>query len=114
MWEGERVKRDQWRPLVAFAFVAVLCAVLTSGATVVILLRFPQCHRQGRRTAFATPLALLSGVFAGLSGYPRFPDHRRGVAVAETRRSERLAMAATEPGRLDPVLAEHAATQPCA
>ncbi len=81
-------------------------------------------------------IALLVGLIAGFVGYLRALDRRRQVAVAETRRSERLAMAAdlhdfvahhvtgilvqtqmarlmvtTEPDRLDPVLAgiEHAA-----
>ncbi|MGW1022944.1 sensor histidine kinase [Streptomyces sp. NPDC002577] len=83
-------------------------------------------------------LVLLVGVAAGLGGYLRVLDHRRTVAVTETRRSERLDMAAdlhdfvahhvtgvlvqtqmarmlaaTEPDRLDPVLAgiERAATE---
>ncbi|WP_045559634.1 ATP-binding protein [Streptomyces sp. FxanaA7] len=117
---------------------ALLCAVLTSGATVVMPLRFHGVIAKEDALLFALPLALLSGVFAGLGGYLRTLDHKRGVAVAETRRAERLAMAAdlhdfvahhvtgilvqtqmarmmaaTEPGRLDPVLAgiEHAATQ---
>ncbi|MFJ9736522.1 sensor histidine kinase [Streptomyces sp. NPDC101166] len=117
---------------------ALLCAVLTGGATVVVPLRFHGVIAREDALLFAPPLALLAGVFAGLGGYLRTLDHRRGLAVAETRRAERLAMAAdlhdfvahhvtgilvqtqmarmmaaTEPGRLDPVLAgiEQAATQ---
>jgi signal transduction histidine kinase len=83
-------------------------------------------------------LMLLVGAVAGFGGYLRTLDQRRGVAVTDTRRSERLAMAAdlhdfvahhvtgilvqtqmarlmatTEPEGLDPVLAgiEHAATE---
>lgn len=83
-------------------------------------------------------LVLLVAVMAGLGGYLRVLDHRRRVAVTETRRSERLAMAAdlhdfvahhvtgilvqtqmarmmavTEPENLDPVLAgiQNAATE---
>nr|WP_234311813.1 sensor histidine kinase [Streptomyces griseus] len=115
-----------------------LCAVLTGGATVVVPLRFHDVIAKEDALLFALPLALLAGVFAGLGACLRSLDHRRGVAVAETRRSERLAMAAdlhdfvahhvtgilvqtqmarmmaaTEPDRLDPVLAgiEQAATQ---
>ncbi|MFD5228711.1 sensor histidine kinase [Streptomyces qaidamensis] len=117
---------------------AVLCAVLAGGATIAAPLRFHDVIASEDALLFALPLALLTGVFAGLGGYLRTLDHRRGVAVAETRRAERLAMAAdlhdfvahhvtgilvqtqmarmmaaTEPDRLDPVLAgiEHAATQ---
>jgi signal transduction histidine kinase len=81
-------------------------------------------------------LTLLVVLIAGLVGYLRVLDDRRRLAVTETRRAERLAMAAdlhdfvahhvtgilvqtrmarmlatTEPDRLDPVLAriEHAA-----
>ncbi|WP_244190356.1 sensor histidine kinase [Streptomyces caeruleatus] len=117
---------------------ALLCAVLTGGATVVTPPRFHDVIAEEDTLLFALPLALLTGVFAGLGGYLRSLDHGRGVAVTETRRSERLAMAAdlhdfvahhvtgilvqtqmarmraaTEPDRLDPVLAgiEHAATQ---
>lgn len=115
-----------------------LCAVLTGGATIVVPLRFHDVIAKEDALLFALPLALLNGVFAGLGGYLRSLDHSRGVAVAETRRSERLAMAAdlhdfvahhvtgilvqtqmarmmasSDPGRLDPVLAgiEQAATQ---
>ncbi len=117
---------------------ALLCAVLTGGATIAAPLRFYEVIAKEDALLFTPPMALLTGIFAGLGGYLRSLDRRRGVAVAETRRSERLAMAAdlhdfvahhvtgilvqaqmarmmaaTEAGRLDPVLAgiEHAATQ---
>ncbi|WP_045563633.1 sensor histidine kinase [Streptomyces sp. FxanaA7] len=117
---------------------ALPCAVLAGAATIAAPLRFYDAIVVEDVLLFTMPLALLAAVFAGLGGYLRTLDHRRGVAVAETRRSERLAMAAdlhdfvahhvtgilvqtqmarmmaaTEPGRLDPVLAgiEHAATQ---
>ncbi|MFM9559326.1 histidine kinase, partial [Streptomyces caniscabiei] len=117
---------------------AGLCAVLTCGATVVLPLRFYDIIAAEDALLFALPLALLAGITAGVGGYLRSLDHRRGVAVAETRRFERLAMAAdlhdfvahhvtgiliqtqmarmmasSEPDRLDPVLAgiEHAATE---
>ncbi|MFH8659389.1 sensor histidine kinase [Streptomyces afghaniensis] len=119
---------------------AGLCAVLTGGAAIAAPLRFYATGTQDDVLILllALTVALLAGVTAGVGGYLRTLDHRRRVAVAETRRSERLAMAAdlhdfvahhvtgilvqtqmarmmaaTEPGRLDPVLAgiEHAATQ---
>ena len=119
---------------------AVLCAVLTGAAVIATPLRFYATGTQDDVLILGLALtaALLVGVTAGVAGYLRSLDHRRGVAVAETRRSERLAMAAdlhdfvahhvtgilvhtqmarmmaaTEPYRLDPVLAgiEQAATQ---
>ncbi len=119
---------------------AGLCAVLTGAAAIAAPLRFYATGTQDDILilGLALAVALLTGITAGLGGYLRSLDHRRGVAVAETRRTERLAMAAdlhdfvahhvtgilvqtqmarmmatTEPGRLDPVLAgiEHAATQ---
>ncbi|WP_307059930.1 sensor histidine kinase [Streptomyces achromogenes] len=119
---------------------ALPCAVLTGGAAIAVPLRFYATGTQDDVLilGFALAVGLLSGVTAGVAGYLRSLDHRRGVAVAETRRSERLAMAAdlhdfvahhvtgilvqtqmarmmaaTEPDRLDPVLAgiEQAATQ---
>ncbi|MDX3451303.1 histidine kinase [Streptomyces sp. ME02-8801-2C] len=119
---------------------AGLFALLTGGAAVAAPLRFYATGTQDDVLilGITVVVALLAGITAGLGGYLRTLDHRRGVAVAETRRSERLAMAAdlhdfvahhvtgilvqtqmarmmatTEPGRLDPVLAgiEHAATE---
>ncbi|MFM9590345.1 sensor histidine kinase [Streptomyces scabiei] len=117
---------------------AVLCAVLTGGAVIVSPLRFRDAIAVEDALLFTMALAVPAGVFAALGGYLRTLDHRRGAAVAETRRSERLdmaadlhdfvahhvtgilvqtqmarMMAATGAGGLDPVLAgiEHAATQ---
>ncbi|WP_327743407.1 histidine kinase [Streptomyces europaeiscabiei] len=119
---------------------AILSAVLTGGAAIAAPLRFYATDTQDDVLilGLALAVALLTGASAGLGGYLRSLDHRRGVAVAETRRSERLAMAAdlhdfvahhvtgilvqsqmarmmvtTEPDHLDPVLAgiEQAATE---
>ncbi|MBD9730171.1 sensor histidine kinase [Streptomyces caniscabiei] len=119
---------------------AVPCAVLAGGAAIATPLRFYATGTQDDTLilGLALTVALPAGVVAGVGGYLRTLDHRRGAAIAETRRSERLAMAAdlhdfvahhvtgilvqtqmsrmmatTEPDRLDPVLAgiEHAATQ---
>ncbi|MET7738296.1 histidine kinase [Streptomyces sp. NPDC005402] len=115
-----------------------LCAALTGGAAVVAPLRFLDATAAEDVLLFTLPLAMLTGILAGLGIYLRSLDHRRVIAVAETRRSERLAMAAdlhdfvahhvtgilvqtqmarmmatTGPDRLDPVLAgiEHAAAE---
>jgi signal transduction histidine kinase len=117
---------------------ALLCAVLAGGAIVAAPLRFHDAIAKEDALLFMLPLALMTGITAGVGGYLRTLDLRRGVAVAETRRSERLAMAAdlhdfvahhvtgilvqtqmarmmatTEHDRLDPVLAgiEHAAAE---
>ncbi|WP_425245799.1 sensor histidine kinase [Streptomyces sp. NEAU-NA10] len=116
---------------------AVLCGVLDAGALLVLPVR-------GDVTLSSDVLGLemigllLVGLVAGLAGYLRSMDYRRTVAVSDTRRSERLAiaadlhdfvahhvtgilvqtrvarmMAATQPQELDPVLAgiERAATE---
>lgn len=119
-----------------------LCAALDGVAAVALPLRLYQdvgrSNDFGVLLAYMLALALLVGVIAGLGGYLRTLDRRRAVAVTETRRAERLAMAAdlhdfvahhvtgilvqtqvarlmaaTEPDRLDPVLTgiEHAATE---
>ncbi|WP_060892084.1 histidine kinase [Streptomyces europaeiscabiei] len=116
------------------------CALLVGGAAIAAPLRFYATGTQDDALILGLTLvvALMTGITIGLGGYLRSLDHRRGVAVAETRRSERLAMAAdlhdfvahhvtgiliqtqmarmmvsSEPDRLDPVLAgiEHAATE---
>ena len=120
----------------------VACSVLDGVAVVVLPLRVIRGSLRDDSTAGMTGavlvLVLLVAVMAGLGGYLRVLDHRRGVAVTETRRSERLAMAAdlhdfvahhvtgilvqtqmarmmavTEPENLDPVLAgiQNAATE---
>lgn len=116
---------------------AGLCAVLTGGAAIAAPLRFDATD-DFLMLGLTLALVILTGVVAGIGGYLRTLDDRRGAAVAETRRSERLAMAADlhdfvahhvtgilvqtqmarmmvtgEPDRLDPVLAgiEHAAAE---
>ncbi|AVV40703.1 two-component sensor histidine kinase [Streptomyces sp. P3] len=119
---------------------AGVCAVLTGGAAIAAPLRFYADDVRDDILILGLTLvvALPTVITAGIGVYLRTLDHRRGVAVAETRRSERLAMAAdlhdfvahhvtgilvqtqmarmmatTEPDRLDPVLAgiEHAAAE---
>jgi signal transduction histidine kinase len=121
---------------------AGLCAALTGAAVITLPLRVYQTSAEnndlGTLFGLLLVLVLLVGVIAGIGGYLRTLDHRRQVAVTESRRSERLTMAAdlhdfvahhvtgilvqtqmarlmvpTAPDRLDPVLAgiEHAATE---
>jgi signal transduction histidine kinase len=116
---------------------AVVCGVLDGGALLVLPLRYFS-WRQGEAQACAVIGLVLAGLFTGLAGYLRSLDYRRTVAVSETRRAERLAIAAdlhdfvahhvtgilvqtqmarmmadTQPRELDPVLAgiERAATE---
>ncbi|MGQ4390457.1 sensor histidine kinase [Streptomyces sp. SAS_270] len=116
---------------------AVVCGGLDTGALLILPVR-------GDLTLSSDVMGLemigllLAGLIAGLAGYLRSMDYRRTVAVSETRRSERLAIAAdlhdfvahhvtgilvqtqvarmmatTQPQELDPVLAgiERAATE---
>ncbi|MGW0821109.1 sensor histidine kinase [Streptomyces sp. NPDC002845] len=110
---------------------AAVCGVLNG----VAILAMPS---RGDTAGYDLTLLVLAGATAGLGGYLRTLDHRRGVAVTETRRAERLAMAAdlhdfvahhvtgilvqtqlaqmlaaTEPDRLPPILknVEHASTE---
>ncbi len=126
------------------AWVGV-CAALNGAAAIALPLRlYEGTAREDSLDTLDTVvvamavLVLLVAVIAGLGGYLRTLDHRRRVAVTETRRAERLAMAAdlhdfvahhvtgilvqtqmarmmatSAPERLDPVLAgiEGAATQ---
>ncbi|MFF4349663.1 sensor histidine kinase [Streptomyces sp. NPDC001530] len=118
------------------------CSVLCGGAILALPLRayrFSAANDDlGGLSGVLTLLVVLVGIVAGLGGYLRTLDRRRSDAVTETRRAERLAMAAdlhdfvahhvtgilvqtqvarlmatTEPDNLDPVLAgiEHAATE---
>ncbi|UUU30299.1 histidine kinase [Streptomyces sp. CA-210063] len=72
---------------------AIVCGVLDAGALLVLPVR-------GDVTLSSDVLGpqmiglLLIGLVAGLAGYLRSMDYRRTVAVSETRRSERLAIAA--------------------
>ena len=116
---------------------AVGCGALDAGALLVLPLRADVLVSSDVLGLEVIGL-LLVGLVAGLAGYLRSLDYRRTVAVSESRRSERLAiaadlhdfvahhvtgilvqtqvarmMAATRPQDLDPVLAgiERAATE---
>ncbi|MDQ1014702.1 sensor histidine kinase [Streptomyces afghaniensis] len=116
---------------------ALVCAVLDAVALLVLPVRYYRSS-QGEVLAFALVGLVLVGLTAGLAAYLRSLDYRRTVAVSETRRAERVAiaadlhdfvahhvtgilvqtqmarmMAARQPQDLDPVLAgiERAATE---
>ncbi|MBK6014158.1 sensor histidine kinase [Streptomyces sp. MBT53] len=69
---------------------AAVCGVLDGGA----ISALP--YRQAPGDSGVNPFAMLvlAAVVAGLGGYLRALDHRRRLAVTETQRTERLAMAA--------------------
>ncbi|MEU1512871.1 sensor histidine kinase [Streptomyces sp. NPDC005811] len=117
---------------------SVACAVLDAGALLATPLRYYGALPPGGTPGFTLVGLILIGVVAGLAAYLRSLDYRRTVAVADTRREERLAIAAdlhdfvahhvtgilvqtqvarmmatTRPDDLDPVLAgiERAATE---
>ncbi|CAM5326979.1 putative Sensor histidine kinase YfiJ [Streptomyces afghaniensis 772] [Streptomyces afghaniensis] len=72
---------------------ALVCGVLDA----VALLLLPVRHYrslQGEVLAFALIGLVLVGLTAGLAAYLRSLDYRRTVAVSETRRAERVAIAA--------------------
>jgi len=69
---------------------AVACGVL-DGAAVVGL---PYRQAAGHSSVNPFGMLVLAGVAVGLGGYLRALDHRRRVAITETQRAERLAMAA--------------------
>ncbi|MFF3849076.1 sensor histidine kinase [Streptomyces sp. NPDC002328] len=116
---------------------ALACGALDTAALLGLPVRYFGPSQADTLSFMALGL-LLTGLIAGLAGYLRSLDYRRTVAVGETRRSERLAiaadlhdfvahhvtgilvqtqvarmMAATRPEDLDPVLAgiERAATE---
>ncbi|MET9082830.1 histidine kinase [Streptomyces sp. NPDC004237] len=116
---------------------AVGCGVLGAGALLILPLR-DGTELSSDVLGLQMIGLLLTGLVAGLAGYLRSLEYRRAVAVNETRRSERLAIAAdlhdfvahhvtgilvqtqvarmmatTQPQELDPVLAgiERAATE---
>ncbi|MFK0288595.1 sensor histidine kinase [Streptomyces sp. NPDC090499] len=116
---------------------AVVCGVLDAGALLTLPVR-GDVTLSSDLTGLEMIGLLLVGLVAGLAGYLRSMDYRRTVAVSETRRGERLAIAAdlhdfvahhvtgilvqtqmarmmatTQPQELDPVLAgiERAATE---
>lgn len=113
------------------------CCVLDASALLAMPVRYLRSWK-GETLAYAVAGLVLIGLTAGLAGYLRSLDYRRTVAVSETRRTERLAIAAdlhdfvahhvtgilvqtqvarmmatTAPKDLDPVLAgiERAATE---
>lgn len=118
---------------------AVVCGVLNAGALLATPSRYLQSVWSGDEAPLYELIGLvLVGLVTGLAAYLRSLDYRRTVAVAETRRGERLAisadlhdfvahhvtgilvqtqmarmMTAERRGDLDPVLAsvERAATQ---
>ncbi|MER7375589.1 sensor histidine kinase [Streptomyces lanatus] len=116
---------------------AVTCGVLDVVALMLLPIRYVGTWNDEALTFIVVGL-LLVGTVAGLAAYLRTLDYRRTVAVSETRRSERVAIAAdlhdfvahhvtgilvqtqmarmmarTQPQELDPVLAgiERAATE---
>ncbi|GEC02920.1 two-component sensor histidine kinase [Streptomyces spinoverrucosus] len=116
---------------------ALICGVLDGAAVLALPVRSYQML-EGLVPVYVALGVVLVGLIAGLAGYLRTLDYRRAVAVGETRRSERLAiaadlhdfvahhvtgilvqtqmarmMAADRPDELDPVLAgiERAATE---
>ncbi|MEU7663822.1 sensor histidine kinase [Streptomyces lincolnensis] len=72
---------------------ALACAVLDGAALLATPTRLFGVTAQETRALMLVGLAL-AGLTAGLAGYLRSLDYRRTVAVTETRRSERLAIAA--------------------
>lgn len=116
---------------------AVICGVLDAVALLLLPVRYVRSV-DGDAQGFMLVGLVLIGIFAGLAVYLRTMDYRRTLAVSETRRAERVAIAAdlhdfvahhvtgilvqtqmarmmaqTQPQELDPVLAgiERAATQ---
>ncbi|WP_107467604.1 sensor histidine kinase [Streptomyces sp. MA5143a] len=117
---------------------ALACGVLDGVVLLALPLPYLFVHWEDSALGVLALLLLLTGITAGLAAYLRTLDHRRTRAVTETRRAERLAMAADlhdfvahhvtgilvqtqvarmmgtdRPERLDPVLAdiERAATE---
>ncbi|WP_327313474.1 sensor histidine kinase [Streptomyces sp. NBC_01235] len=115
----------------------IWCCVLDASALLAMPVRYLRSWK-GETLAYGVVGLALIGLTAGLAGYLRSLDYRRTVAVSETRRTERLAIAAdlhdfvahhvtgilvqtqvarmmatTAPKDLDPVLAgiERAATE---
>ncbi|WP_443059517.1 sensor histidine kinase [Streptomyces sp. NBC_00443] len=116
---------------------AVACAALDVAALLLLPVRYMRSVQDEALALILLGLVLV-GVFAGLAAYLRTLDYRRAVTVGETRRAERVAIAAdlhdfvahhvtgilvqtqmarmmarTQPQELDPVLAgiERAATE---
>jgi signal transduction histidine kinase len=117
---------------------ALVCGALDAGALLILPLRGDGTQSSDVLGGLEMAGLLLVGLVVGLAAYLRSMDYRRTVAVSQTRRSERLAIAAdlhdfvahhvtgilvqtqvarmmvaTSPQDLDPVLAgiERAATE---
>lgn len=117
---------------------AVVCGLLDAAALLTTPARYYRSFGQAEALGYLLVGAILAMLVAGLAAYLRSLDYRRTVAVADTRREERLAIAAdlhdfvahhvtgilvqtqmarmmatTRPEGLDPVLAgiEGAATE---
>lgn len=119
---------------------AIVCGLLDAAAVLLTPARYYRpLWSSDEASGYELVALVLIGVVAGLAGYLRSLDFRRTVAVADTRREERVAMAAdlhdfvahhvtgilvqtqmarmmaasSEPADLDPVLAgiERAATE---
>ncbi|WP_405870897.1 MULTISPECIES: sensor histidine kinase [unclassified Streptomyces] len=75
--------------------LAVVCGVLTAGAVLVMPVRYYRTLWSGDEAPMYVLIGLiLIGLVSGLAAYLRSLDYRRTVAVADTRREERLAIAA--------------------
>ncbi|MFD3496897.1 sensor histidine kinase [Streptomyces sp. NPDC058676] len=72
---------------------AVVCGVLVGGAVLALPVRALR-STPGTMQGFMLVGLVLIGLAAGFAAYLRSMDYRRTVAVSETRRSERLAIAA--------------------
>ncbi|MEU6375321.1 sensor histidine kinase [Streptomyces sp. NPDC046909] len=117
---------------------AVVCGLLDGLALLAMPVRDSHSLKDGGTLGFMVGGLILAGLVAGLAAYLRSLDYRRTVAVADTRREERVAIAAdlhdfvahhvtgilvqtqvarmmadSQPQELDPVLAgiERAATE---
>ncbi|QNP69039.1 sensor histidine kinase [Streptomyces roseirectus] len=75
---------------------AVVCAVVDTLALFGLPVRYLQSYSLRDDDVLASLVSglLLAGIVAGLAGYLRTLDYRRVVAVGETRRAERVAIAA--------------------
>ncbi|QNP68567.1 sensor histidine kinase [Streptomyces roseirectus] len=73
---------------------AAVCAVLDAGALLATPARYVSTPAGDEGTVYVAVGLLLAVSVAGFAGYLRSLDFRRAVAVAETRRQERVAIAA--------------------
>jgi signal transduction histidine kinase len=73
---------------------AVVCGVLDGAALLALPVRYSHSVPDGNLLLVTVVGLVLVGSTAGFAGYLRSLDYRRTVAVTETRRAERLAIAA--------------------